>query len=88
MDAACQSAMQEVLGELLYNGCLLWLDDVLLYADSVEELLSLMEKVFTKLDARGVKLSPTKCDMFCTEVEWCGRLISGDGVRQTEAGAY
>ena len=30
--AACQSAMQQVLGDLLYNGCLLWLDDVLIYA--------------------------------------------------------
>ena len=47
----------------------------------MEGLIELMEIAFARLNERGVKLSPGKCQLFQTEVEWCGRLISADGVR-------
>ena len=83
--AACQSAMQQVLGDLLYNGCLLWLDDVLIYAKTEAELVSLVAKFLARVAEYGVKLNPAKCDLFLTEVKWCGKLISYDGVRYDPA---
>ena len=62
--AACQSAMQQVLGNLLYNGCLLWLDDVLIYAKTESELVSLVSKLLARVADYGVKLNPAKCDLF------------------------
>jgi hypothetical protein len=30
---------------------------------------------------QNLKLHPDKCSLFSMEAKWCGRLISGEGVR-------
>ncbi|KAF1330768.1 hypothetical protein FI667_g4937, partial [Globisporangium splendens] len=75
-----QATVEKVLDELLYKHVLVWIDDLLLFSDSVEELLSVMERVFFLLDQRGLKLSPKKSHLFLTEVKWCGRIISEAGI--------
>ncbi|KAF1335542.1 hypothetical protein FI667_g1301, partial [Globisporangium splendens] len=75
-----QATVEKVLDELLYKHVLVWIDDLLLFFDSVEELLSVMERDFFLLDQRGLKLSPKKSHLFLTEVKWCGRIISEAGI--------
>jgi hypothetical protein len=77
-----QAVMQDTLGDL---DVLVWLDDCLLYAETEEELLSLLEAVIGRLDARGFKLAANKVELFASELIWCGQLISGDGVRPDPA---
>ncbi|KAF1322126.1 hypothetical protein FI667_g11572, partial [Globisporangium splendens] len=75
-----QATVEKVLDELLYKYVLVWVDDLLLFSDSVEELLNVMERVFFLLDQHGLKLSPKKSHLFLTEVKWCGRIISEAGI--------
>ena len=42
--AYCQATVQEMFGDLLYKGLLIWLDDLLGYGTDEQELLILLEK--------------------------------------------
>ncbi|OWY99498.1 LOW QUALITY PROTEIN: Retroelement [Phytophthora megakarya] len=78
--AYCQSVVEQIFGDLLYNGVLVWLDDILGYAESEEELMELLEEVLQRCEKFGLKLHPGKCKFFLKEVTWCGKVISENGV--------
>jgi hypothetical protein len=77
-----QGTMQQILGELMYESYLLWLDDLLCYASTPEGLLTNIEKLFEKCKSFGLKLSAKKCVFYKTHVIWCGREVSAEGVSQ------
>ncbi len=79
-----QRCMQGLLGDLIYNGILQYLDDTLLYGKTEDELLSLWEKLFTILLKYNVKLHPSKVVLFSTHVTWGGKDVSEQGVRPSE----
>ncbi len=76
-----QSVMMEILEPLLYRRVLVYLDDLLVHGETEAQLLEAIEQVFACLDAVGIKLHPKKCVMWSKEVEWCGHVISGTGVK-------
>ena len=76
----CQAAVQEMFIDLLYQGLLIWLDDLLGYENSESQLLKLLEKVLKICQQRGLKLNPKKCSFFKKEAKCCGRIISSQGV--------
>ncbi|OWZ04249.1 hypothetical protein PHMEG_00023876 [Phytophthora megakarya] len=79
--AYCQATVQEMFEEFLYNGLLIWLDDLLGYAKSEEGLLKLLRGVLKVCATKGLKLNPSKCSFYRREAKWCGRVISKQGVR-------
>ncbi|KAG6574672.1 DNA/RNA polymerase [Phytophthora cinnamomi] len=79
--AYCQGVVEEIFGDLLGNGILAWLDDILGYAESEDELLQLLDQVLARCEAYGLKLHAKKCDFFEVEVKWCGKMVSAAGVR-------
>ncbi len=81
----CQSAVHEMFLELLYDGLLVWLDDLLGYAPSVNQLLDILEKVLTICEKYNLKLHPRKCAFFLTKATWCGKSISSEGVTHVES---
>ncbi len=74
-----QQTMQEVLGELLFVSVLIYIDDVLVYAEDVEKLVIAMKAVFLRLRKFGIFLKPKKCTLFATSIIWCGHVISEAG---------
>jgi Reverse transcriptase (RNA-dependent DNA polymerase) len=76
-----QATMEMVLAVLLYKNVLVWIDDVLVFADTVDELFDVLELMFKLLNEYGLKLSPKKSEVFLTQVKWCGRIIDADGIR-------
>ncbi|GMF66728.1 unnamed protein product [Phytophthora fragariaefolia] len=78
--AYCQSVVELIFGDLLYRGVLVWLDDILGYAESEDELIELLEEVLQRCAKYGLKLNPAKCQFFVKEVTWCGKVISAAGV--------
>ena len=58
-----------------------WLDDLLFFAKDEADLLDSLEAFFKVCHSFGLKLHAAKCKLFLTEVRWCGRFISRDGVR-------
>ncbi|GMF30423.1 unnamed protein product [Phytophthora fragariaefolia] len=74
-----QGVVEENFGDLLGNGILAWLDDILGYAESEDELLQLLDQVLVRCEAYGLKLHAKKCDFFEIEVKWCGKMVSAAG---------
>jgi hypothetical protein len=78
--AYTQETMERVMAPLLNRGVKVWLDDVLGYARSEEELLDRVETVLKRCREFGLKLHPAKCNFYRTVVKWCGKIISAKGV--------
>ena len=62
-----QRLMQNCLGELNLTYCLIYLDDVIIFSQTEEEHLERMRVVFGHLREHGLKLKPSKCEVFKTE---------------------
>ncbi|KAF0689562.1 Aste57867_19002 [Aphanomyces stellatus] len=80
-----QKTMENVCGSLLYHNLLAWIDDVLLFAKSIDEYLEKLETFLGLMQTHGLKLNPLKCRLYNTSVKWCGRVISGQGVKHDPA---
>ena len=70
-----QRLMQNCLGELNLTYCLIYLDDVI-----VEEHLQRMRVVFDRLQEHGLKLKPSKCDVFKSKINYLAHHVSQKGV--------
>eukprot|EP00644_Phytophthora_capsici_P012504 jgi/Phyca11/122030/e_gw1.46.463.1 len=75
-----QAQINDILKDLLFRSVLVWIDDVLLYAQSAGAFLENLERFFTILRQRKLKLNAKKCKLFAKRVKWCGKLIDGEGV--------
>ena len=72
--------MQTVLRDLLWRICLCYLDDIVIYARTPEELLERMRIVLNRLREVGLKVKPSKCALFQTRIYFLGHVISQHGV--------
>jgi hypothetical protein len=69
-----------VLAGPLYSIVELYLDDVLVYATSVDELIERLRTVFIRLREFNITLNPKKCSFGMEEVEFVGHILKTDGV--------
>ena len=75
-----QRLMQNCLGELNLTYCLIYLDDVIVVSKMPEEHLWRMRVVFNHLREHGLKLKPSKCDVFKSEINYLAHHVSRKGV--------
>ena len=75
-----QRLMQNCLGELNLTYCLIYLDDVIIFSEMPEEHLLRMRVVFDHLREHGLKLKPSKCDVFKSEINYLAHHVSKEGV--------
>ena len=75
-----QRLMQNCLGELNLTCCLIYLDDVIVFSDTPDEHLWRMCVVFTHLRKHGLKLKPSKCEVFKSEINYLAHHVSRKGV--------
>ena len=75
-----QRLMQNCLGELNLTYCLIYLDDVIVFSDTPEEHLRRMRVVFDRLHEHSLKLKPSKCEVFKSEINYLVHHVSQKGV--------
>ena len=75
-----QRLMQNCLGELNLTYCLIYLDDVIVFSDTPDEHLQRMRVVFDRLHEHGLKLKPSKCEVFKLEINYLAHHVSRKGV--------
>ena len=78
--ATFQRLMERVLGPLIGKGVLVYLDDVIIYAETPEQLIEILEQVLKLLRKAGLKCKATKCSHFTQCVHYLGRVVSMDGI--------
>ena len=78
--ATFQRLMESCLGELHLNWCIIYLDDIIVFSQTPEEHVHRLKAVFNKLRAAGLKLKPSKCDLFRKEIKYLGHVVSSEGV--------
>ena len=75
-----QRLMQNCLGELNLTYCLIYLDDVIVFSEMPKEHLQRMRVVFDCLREHGLKLKPSKCDVFKSKINYVAHHVSRKGV--------
>ena len=77
--ATFQRLMDNCLGELNMNWCIVYLDDIIIYSSATSHIERL-EAVFQKLAKAGLKLKPSKCEFFKRRTKYLGHIVSEEGV--------
>jgi hypothetical protein len=81
-----QRVMQsEVLQELMYTVCELYIDDVIIFAETEEEMVINLQKVLTRLHEFRITVSPEKCSFGLQEIEFVGHTLNAEGLHFTKA---
>ena len=75
-----QRLMQNCLGKLNLTYCLIYLDDMIVFSETPEEHLQRMRVVFNRLQEHGLKLKPSKCDVFKPKINYLAHHVSQKGV--------
>ena len=74
-----QRLMELVLSGLLFERCLVYIDDVVVLGKSEEEALENLRIVLLKFREANLKLKPSKCSLFQEECTYLGHTINADG---------
>lgn len=80
-----QQMMNKVLGNLRFDRVILYLDDVYLVTDTVEENLKLLEEVLNIFSSNGLTLNLKKCHFFKSEIDFLGYKIKSNTVMPNES---
>ena len=78
--ATFERLMETVLCGLQWDICLIYLDDIIVFSKTFEEMTENLQKVFDRLKSAGLKLKAKKCTLFGEQDEYLGHLISKAGV--------
>jgi hypothetical protein len=75
--AACfQRAMVECLGNYINDFIMVYIDDVIIYSDTLEEHLEHLKIFFTKIQEYNFRINPKKVQLIQSEIKVLGHIIS------------
>jgi hypothetical protein len=78
--ATFERLMERILKGIQWNICLVYLDDIIVYAKDFDLAVERLNNVFNRLKTAGLKLNPSKCNLFRKQVAYLGHVVSEDGV--------
>ena len=82
--ATFQRLMETWLGDLNLHWCIIYLDDIVIFSKDPASHLERLKAVFQKLEEAGLKLKPSKCELFRRKLAYLGHVISAKGVATDE----
>ena len=82
--ATFQQLMETCIGYLNLNWCIIYLDDIVIFSKDLASHLVRLEAVFQKLEQVGLKLKPTKCELFHRQITYLGHIVSAQGIATNE----
>jgi DNA-binding LytR/AlgR family response regulator len=77
--AIFERLMETVVTGLQWDIYLIYLDDVIVFGKSFEDMLKNLFAVFERMHTAGLKLKARTCKRFSTEVEYLGHVVSKHG---------
>ena len=79
--AAFQRWINRTLQSYIDICCIVYLDDVLIYSDSLEQHRKDVAAMIRAIRRQGMKLKPSKCQFHQRETEYLGFIINNEGVK-------
>ena len=84
--ATFQTMMNRILREFIVKGfVIVYLDDIVIFSNSVDEHQQHLEAVFKALRAATLYAKPSKCVLAATELEFCGHVIGNGQLRPVKS---
>ena len=74
-----QRLMETCLGDLNLHWCIIYLDDMVIPSKDLASHLERLEAVFQKLEEAGLKIKPSKFELFQGQIAYLGHVISAQG---------
>ena len=78
--SAFQRMIQDVLHPLLARGVLVYIDDLVIYSDTLEEHYRIFAEVIRLLAAANLRVKPSKCLLFQTSLPFLGHVVDENGI--------
>ncbi|CAI5671364.1 unnamed protein product [Oreochromis niloticus] len=75
-----QRLMEKCVGDLNLSEVLVFLDDLIVFSDTLEEHEVRLMRVLNRLRDFGLRLSPEKCHFFRPSVKYLGHVVDAQGV--------
>ena len=75
-----QRLMELALAGLQCSLCLIYLDDVIIFAYGFDDHLDHLDQVLTIISMAGLILKPSKCVFFSPEIDFLGHKVTGEGI--------
>lgn len=75
-----QRLMEKCMGDINLSEVLVFLDDLIVFSDTLEEHEKRLLHVLGRLKDYGLKLSLDKCKLFQPSVKYLGHIVSENGV--------
>src|SRR6266511_4585820 len=79
--ATFQRLMTKVLGPYLYDFVMVYLDDIIIFSQTMEEHLQHMRKVLEALRQAGLKLKLEKCEFAKKQLKYLGFIVGEFGIK-------
>ena len=79
--ATFQRMMDTALRGLINNHCFVYLDDIIIFGQSIEEHNKNLAIILQRLREVGLKVQPDKCEFLKPELEYLGHLVTANGVK-------
>lgn len=78
--ATFQRMMEMALNGLQWTTCLIYLDDVIIFSQTIQENIDKLRLVFDRIRKTKLKLKPAKCSLLRSDVTFLGHVVSANGV--------
>ena len=72
--------MEQCLGDQQSVTLLLYLDDICIFAPTIDDMLDQIELVFDRLKQFNLKIKPKKCQFFNASVLFLGHVLLANGI--------
>ena len=66
---------------LIRSRCLVYLDDVTIFGETLHEHHARLRADFEKLRQFNLKIEPDKCEFLKTELNYLGHVVTSEGVK-------
>ena len=79
--AIFQTIINHILYNLLDNGILIYMNNILIYRETIKEYNSLILDILNRLRRNNLIITPEKFKWYIQEVEFLGYIISSQGIK-------
>ena len=76
--------MNEIFRDMINLGVVIYLDDILIYSENEQDHVALLKRVLERLQEHQLAITPDKCELYRSRVNFLGYIISLEGVEMDQ----